>query len=69
MSVIKMRHARMDDLDDIFALAQAVGTGMTTLPADKATLQKRLERTARTLAGQTERADSGYLFALEKMGV
>lgn len=63
-----MRHARMDDLDDIFALAQAVGTGMTTLPADKATLQKRLERTARTLAGQTERADSGYLFALEKNG-
>lgn len=65
---LKMRHARVDDLEAIYMLATKVGSGMTTLPAHKPTLECRLNRTARTLKGETERHESGYLFVLEKDG-
>lgn len=60
-----IRHTNPQDLDDIYVLAEKSGVGMTTLPADRDTLSARLERIQKTLQGQAEKRDQGYLFALE----
>ncbi|MFP6812000.1 MAG: arginine N-succinyltransferase, partial [Moraxella sp.] len=39
-----VRHASVNDLDDIFVLAEKSGIGMTTLPANKKVLLSRLKR-------------------------
>lgn len=60
-----IRHATPQDIDDIYVLAEKSGVGMTTLPADRDTLSTRLERMQRTLRGEAEKRDQGYLFVLE----
>lgn len=60
-----VRHANVNDLDAVFALAEQSGIGMTTLPANKEVLLARLERIEKTLRGEAKKADQGYLFVLE----
>lgn len=60
-----IRHTTPQDLDDIYVLAEKSGVGLTTLPADHNTLSNRLTRIQKTLQGNAEKRDQGYLFALE----
>lgn len=60
-----IRHASVNDLDDIFVLAEKSGIGMTTLPANKEVLLSRLKRIEKTLKGDAKKCEQGYLFVLE----
>lgn len=60
-----IRHAELRDLDDIFALAEQSGVGLTSLPANKEILAARLDRVQKTIDGQAAKSEQGYLFVLE----
>lgn len=60
-----VRPADLKDLDAIFALAQALGSGMTTLPADRTALAKKLEASGGSFAGTLSGEDAQYLLVLE----
>lgn len=53
------------DLDQLFALASKTGVGITTLPADRAQLQKRVEASLASFAGTADQADEIFVFVLE----
>ncbi|WP_137886684.1 arginine N-succinyltransferase [Pseudomonas sp. 2FE] len=53
------------DLPALLELARSAGTGLTTLPADPARLEHRVNWAEKTFAGEAERADADYLFVLE----
>lgn len=60
-----VRGARLDDLGAIHALAQATGRGMTTLPADRRAVARKIQRSVAAFAGATPRESGEYLLVLE----
>src|SRR4051812_14737260 len=64
----RIRAARRSDLRSFYNLAKLTGGGFTNLPAEKATLEGKLERSAAGFgrAGNTA-GDDLYIFMLEKM--
>ncbi len=60
-----VRAATPDDLAGLLAFAERAGTGLTSLPANKEHLAERLQRVARSFAGEAEPAEADYLFLLE----
>src|SRR5689334_16613569 len=62
----RIRPARPDDARALYDLAKLTGGGFTNLPADRATLDAKLDRseTGFTRAGETP-GDDLYVFVLE----
>ncbi|MCL5042500.1 MAG: arginine N-succinyltransferase [Gammaproteobacteria bacterium] len=60
-----VRAATPDDLAGLLAFARRAGTGLTSLPANKEHLAERLQRVARSFAGDMDPAEADYLFLLE----
>jgi len=64
----RIRAARTEDLRSLYDLAKLTGGGFTNLPADKATLKAKLERSEKGFAKKKdERGDYLYLFMLENV--
>jgi arginine N-succinyltransferase len=59
-----IRPIARDDLPAIFALSERTGTGLTTLPANRERLARRIERSLASFAGEAELADACYVFVL-----
>ncbi|MCL7943416.1 arginine N-succinyltransferase [Marinobacter sp. ATCH36] len=53
------------DLDALYAMAQGAGKGLTTLPADRELLQKKIDHTRETFKQRCAPEAGLYLFALE----
>jgi arginine N-succinyltransferase len=53
------------DLESLFSLASKTGVGITTLPADRVQLKKRIEDSLASFAGRADKADEIYVFVLE----
>jgi arginine N-succinyltransferase len=60
-----VRPAEMRDLDGVVALAESLGSGMTTLPADRAVLGEKIERSVASFRGQIDRNEAHYLLVLD----
>lgn len=60
-----VRPAEMRDLDGVVALAESLGSGMTTLPADRAVLAEKIERSVASFRGQIDRNEAHYLLVLD----
>lgn len=61
-----VRPARLNDLDGLFALAEKTGTGLTTLPAHKPALQKKIEQSIEAFSGAVDTSrKAAYLLVLE----
>lgn len=60
-----VRPVTTNDLDALLTLAQALGNGMTTFPADRATLAYKIETAVASFSGHCEPKDAVYLMALE----
>jgi len=60
-----IRPVTHDDLSALVALAGQTGGGLTSLPADEATLSARVERSLNTWQDNIDRGDQGYVFVLE----
>lgn len=52
------------DITALMQLASKTGGGLTSLPANEATLMARIERSLQT-AGRTAKSEQGYVFVLE----
>ena len=59
-----IRPIARDDLRAIFALSERTGTGLTTLPANRDRLARRIERSLASFAGEADLADACYVFVL-----
>ncbi len=63
---MRIRAARPDDLRALYDLAKLTGGGFTNLPAEKATLEKKLERSEAGFSRAGENpGDDLYVFMLE----
>jgi arginine N-succinyltransferase len=63
------RAAGPDDLDAFERIAAASATGITTLPADRAVLRDKLERSAQAFASPDDSSgEEIYLFVVEDLG-
>jgi arginine N-succinyltransferase len=63
-----LRAARPADLDAFERIAAASATGITTLPADRAVLRDKLERSAQAFASDDDSSgEEIYLFVLEDL--
>ncbi|WP_147197214.1 arginine N-succinyltransferase [Pantoea sp. CCBC3-3-1] len=60
-----IRPVAHDDLAQLMQLAGKTGGGLTSLPADSATLAARIERSVLTWQNKLPRAEQGYVFVLE----
>jgi arginine N-succinyltransferase len=60
-----IRPLQESDLEDLFAMAQNAGKGLTSLPADKALLQRKVELARETFEQRCAPEAGLYLFALE----
>jgi arginine N-succinyltransferase len=63
--MIVVRCTQPQDVDALVALAQETGPGLTTFKPDRAALDARVERVRRTLAGDAQAFEAGYLFVME----
>jgi arginine N-succinyltransferase len=54
-----------DDLETLIDLAQSLGSGMTTFPADRRTIARKIETARASFARELESKDAAYLMALE----
>jgi len=64
----RIRAARTEDLRALYDLAKLTGGGFTNLPADKATLKTKLERSEKGFAKKKDEVgDDLYLFMLENV--
>ncbi|WP_067703455.1 MULTISPECIES: arginine N-succinyltransferase [unclassified Erwinia] len=61
-----IRPVERDDLAQLLLLAGKTGGGLTSLPADSATLAARIDRSLLTWQGELPRAEQGYVFVLEE---
>lgn len=61
-----IRPIEREDLPDLLRLAAETGGGLTSLPADEATLSARIERSLATWQGKLPRSEQGYVFVLEE---
>lgn len=59
-----IRPVERDDLPQLLTLAGKTGGGLTSLPADEATLAARIERSLQTWQEALPRAEQGYVFVL-----
>ncbi|ELJ4067788.1 arginine N-succinyltransferase [Escherichia coli] len=50
---------------DLLTTAKALGGGLTSLPANEATLSARIERAIKTWQGELPKSEQGYVFVLE----
>lgn len=60
-----IRPVEQDDLAGLLALAGVNGGGLTSLPADEATLAARIDRSQKTWRGELPKSEQGYVFVLE----
>jgi arginine N-succinyltransferase len=60
-----IRPIAANDLDALYALAGKTGIGITTLPADREQLKKRIEASLASFGGYADRADEIFVFVLE----
>lgn len=60
-----VRPIAANDLESLFALASKTGVGMTTLPADREQLKKRIDASLATFAGTADKAEEIFVFVLE----
>src|SRR5207342_3372277 len=66
--IFRIRAARRNDLRSFYNLAKLTGGGFTNLPAEKSTLEAKLERSASGFAREGNSAgDDLYIFMLEKV--
>ncbi|SAK47991.1 arginine N-succinyltransferase subunit beta [Caballeronia hypogeia] len=63
--MIVVRCTQPGDVDALVALAQETGPGLTTFKPDRGALAARVERVRRTLAGDAQAFEAGYLFVME----
>lgn len=63
--MLLIRPLNQGDLDDLYTMAGTAGKGLTSLPADKDLLTKKIARAEATFQGQTDPEAGTYLFALE----
>lgn len=63
--MLVIRPLQENDLDDLYAMAQNAGKGLTTLPADRNLLQKKIAHTVETFNQRCAPEAGLYLFALE----
>ena len=64
----RIRAARRNDLRSFYNLAKLTGGGFTNLPAEKSTLEAKLERSAAGFARENDSpGDDLYIFMLEKV--
>lgn len=61
-----IRPVKHDDLAPLLLLANKTGSGLTSLPADPATLSARIERSMLTWQDLLPRAEQCYVFVLEE---
>lgn len=61
-----IRPVERADLDGLLTLAGKTGGGLTSLPADRATLSARIERALQTWQGTLAKSEQGYVFVLEE---
>jgi arginine N-succinyltransferase len=59
-----IRPIARDDLPAIFALSERTGAGLTSLPANRERLARRIERSVASFAGEADIADACYVFVL-----
>ena len=59
-----VRPIARDDLPAIFALSERTGAGLTSLPANRERLARRIERSLASFAGEADLADACYVFVL-----
>ena len=60
-----IRPVEKGDLPGLLTLAGETGGGLTSLPADEATLAARIERSQMTWRGELPKSEQGYVFVLE----
>lgn len=63
-----VRPIQTGDLAALLDLAESLGPGMTTLPADRAALAEKVERSVASFASSIDRADAHYMLVLEDDG-
>ncbi len=63
--MLLIRPLQENDLDALYAMAQGAGKGLTTLPADRELLQKKINHTRETFNQRCAPEAGLYLFALE----
>ncbi|MGC8120808.1 arginine N-succinyltransferase [Marinobacter sp. VGCF2001] len=63
--MLVIRPLQSDDLDDLYTMAQNAGKGLTTLPADRALLQRKIDRAREAFNQRCAPEAALYLFALE----
>ncbi|MGO1501838.1 MAG: arginine N-succinyltransferase [Marinobacter sp.] len=63
--MLVIRPLQQEDLDDLYALAQKAGKGLTTLPADRDLLQRKINLAQETFNQRCAPEAGLYLFALE----
>ncbi|WP_342320954.1 arginine N-succinyltransferase [Kosakonia sp. BYX6] len=61
-----IRPVAASDLTALLALAGKTGGGLTSLPADEATLAARIERARLTWLDELPKGEQGYVFVLEE---
>lgn len=66
--MLVIRPVKMNDLDALYELAMARTFGLSTLPQDKAMLEKRIRESERAMQWMDEEAPRGdaYLFVMEE---
>ncbi|MDO6443184.1 arginine N-succinyltransferase [Marinobacter sp. 2_MG-2023] len=63
--MLLIRPLQESDLDDLYAMAQKAGKGLTTLPADRDLLQRKINLARETFNQRCAPEAGLYLFALE----
>ncbi len=63
--MLVIRPLQEGDLEDLYRMAQNAGKGLTTLPADRDLLQRKIERTRDSFSQRCAPEAGLYLFALE----
>ncbi|KPQ03123.1 arginine N-succinyltransferase [Marinobacter sp. HL-58] len=63
--MLLIRPLQENDLDALYSMAQAAGKGLTTLPADRELLQKKINHARETFNQRCAPEAGLYLFALE----
>ena len=63
--MLLIRPLQTGDLDDLYAMAENAGKGLTTLPADRELLQRKIDRTRDSFSQRSAPEAGLYLFALE----
>ena len=63
--MLVIRPLQEEDLEDLYAMAQKAGKGLTTLPADRDLLQRKINLARETFNQRCAPEAGLYLFALE----